>query len=388
MPSAQIIELESSAAFLPGEGALRRRPRAPGRKRPEAFWAAFEDRALVYDCFRSADGSEIVLACPPPCTLLPQWEAARFTARPSGKPLTPRLHISRSTMTATLTGAPEGTTGVTLTFEGQNFDLPVRPNLAEAFAGRRVMFTMNKDNDLAWIALWADWHAKLHGVDAIVVFDNASTRYAPSDIETTLAAIPGMKTVAVPSWPYRYGPVDPAVLFHPYWANFLQVASFRTTVSRLAPKAQGILNCDIDELVGGPDAFAALAGSPDGLVMLKGTWVETAIAPEDARHAYHLRYRYRHKNRLKSICANKWLIDPQRPWAQDPAFTPMMHRIYGLSKSTSRRAPALPFFHFQAINTNWKEERNMTQAHDAGGHTRLRNLDEQVERYLAGSESI
>ncbi|WP_404400288.1 hypothetical protein [Pelagibacterium halotolerans] len=387
--NAQIIEIESSAAFLPEDGPLRRSPRAPRRKRPEAFWAAFEDRALVYDCFWSANGNEIVLVCPPPCTLAPQWEAARFAAQPSGQALEPRFYISRSTMTIALGNAPAHTESVILNFGEGTFHLPVRPNLADTFANRRVMFTMNKDNDLEWMTLWADWHAKLHGVDAIIVFDNASTSYAPGTVAETLAAVPGIKTVAVPSWPYRYGPVDPAVLFHPYWANFLQVASFRVTVSRLAPRAAGILNCDIDELVGiglDGDAFAALAKGHDGLATLKGTWVETAVAPKDADCPHHLRYRYRNANRLKSICANKWIISPQAPWAQNFAYTPMMHRIYGLSKAINKRAPSLPFFHFKAINTNWKEERNMAKARNEGTHTRLRALDEQVERYMTGSE--
>lgn len=387
MPSAmapEIIAVQSSTAFLSEASALRRQPRAPRRKRPQAFWDAFEDRALVYDCFWSENGKDIVLSCPPPCNLTAHWEAARFVAQPSGQTLAPRFHISRSTMTVALGSAPKNTESVTLEFDGQTFDLPVRPNLSDTFAGRRVMFTMNKDNDLEWITLWADWHAKLHSVDAIVVFDNASTRYTPGVIAETLTAVPGIKTVAVPSWPYRYGPVDPAVLFHPYWSNFLQVASFRVTLARLASRAAGILNCDIDELVGtapNGDAFTTLAQSPDGLVMLKGTWVETTSAPEDAAHPHHLRYRYRNKNRLKAVCANKWILDPQRAWARDFAFTPMMHRIYGVSKATNRRAPSLPFFHFKAINTDWKEERSGSAWVDAALLRRLGGLDTACARY-------
>lgn len=376
------IDVHSTAIFLPEDMALRRLPRMPRRRRPDAFWAAFEDRALVYDVFWSADGKQLVLACPPPNSLAESWAAARFVARPSGRTLIPKFAVSRSTMTVSLPDAPSDTVSITLDFAGAEFEVVVQPGLGDAFAGRRVMFTMNKDNDLDWMALWGDWHARLHGVDAIVVFDNGSTRYDTDAIARTLLEVPGIARVAVPSWPYRYGPVDPGVLFHPYWANFLQVASFRVMASRLAPKAAGLLNCDIDELVGGHDAFSALSQSPDGLVMLKGTWVETATSPEDESLPHHLRYRYRNKNRLKAICADKWLIDPQTPWAKDFAFTPMMHRIYGLPKSYGRRAPNLPFFHFKAINTNWKVERNALSGLDTARLERSEGLDTACARYF------
>lgn len=382
----RIVRVETSTAFLPEAGALRRLPRTPRRKRPESFQSQFEDRALFYDCFAYGE-DRIVLVGPPPLNLRPFHESARYLAEPSGKALAAQFHPSRSTMITELTGVPQGTSGLTIEFAGERFELAVQESMADAFAGRRVMFTMNKDNPLDWIELWARWHQRLHGIDAIIVFDNGSQAYRPRDVEERLAAIEGIERVAVISWPYRYGPVDPAVLFHPYWPNFLQVASFRITISRLAARAAGILNCDIDELVGRDgdrDAFAALEQSPDGLVVLKGTWVETAVAPDAAESPYHLRYRYRHKNPLKAICANKWVLDPKRGWAQDFGHTPMMHRIYGVSRGTSNRAPRLPFFHFKAINTNWKEERNRPQANADGAYGRLASLDEQVERYLSG----
>ncbi|WP_417583250.1 hypothetical protein [Pelagibacterium sp.] len=380
------IDVQSSFVFLPEGKALRRQPRVPTRRRPDTFWQRFEDRALVYDAFWSADETKIVLSCPPPNSLSPQWLSARFSAQPSGHSLTPAFSISRSTMTIALPEAPADTTGVTLEFADETFTVPVQPNFGDFFAGRRVMFTMNKDNDLDWMALWADWHARLHGVDAIIVFDNGSTSYNTGSIANRLLDVPGISRVAVPSWPHRYGPVDPGVLFHPYWANFLQVASFRVTVSRLAPKAEGLLNCDIDELVAqGPNGgvYDALEKSENGLVTLKGNWVEPQIAEDAADQPFHLRYRYRHKNPLKAVCANKWAIDPRQPWAQDFAFTPMMHRIYGLPRTTNASAPRLQFFHFKGINTNWKEERTSARSKDSRALMRFSGLDAEIESYLA-----
>jgi hypothetical protein len=88
------------------------------------------------------------------------------------------------------------------------------------------MFTMNKDNDLEWIEIWAAWHCEVHGVDAIIIFDNGSKRYGIVDIADALTGVAGLKTIGLVSWPFLYGPIDPAALTHPYWPNFLQVASF------------------------------------------------------------------------------------------------------------------------------------------------------------------
>jgi hypothetical protein len=38
--------------------------------------------------------------------------------------------------------------------------------LCDRFAGRRVLFTLSKDNHLDWVADWAGFYASVHGCDA------------------------------------------------------------------------------------------------------------------------------------------------------------------------------------------------------------------------------
>jgi hypothetical protein len=71
MIEAGLLPSAHSAAFLPEQSPLRRRPRAPARHRPEAFEREFEDRALVYDAFWHVDGRRILLVGPPPLNLRP-----------------------------------------------------------------------------------------------------------------------------------------------------------------------------------------------------------------------------------------------------------------------------------------------------------------------------
>ncbi|UXN74149.1 hypothetical protein N8D56_02365 [Devosia sp. A8/3-2] len=64
-------------------------------------------------------------------------------------------------------------------------------------AGDRVIFTINKDNNLEWIADWARFYVKEHGATAVVVYDNGSTEYGLDDIRSTLAAVEGLKKFLV-----------------------------------------------------------------------------------------------------------------------------------------------------------------------------------------------
>lgn len=362
LKGSNIVSVETSAVFLPAESKVRRLPRAPHRKRPESFAAQFEDRALYYDCFWQGDG-KVLLVGPPALNLLELHRKADYVALESGERLGAQLNISRSVMTTALSGVPKGTMSISIRFGDHRLEVPVQAQTSAPFARRNVLFTMNKDNPVEWISNWADWHVVMHGADAVVVFDNGSTRYKPHELAAQLSRIPGLARVAVISWPFRYGPVDSKVFSHPYWANFLQVASFTVMLRRLGAEARGLLNCDIDELVGpGNDGgvFETLANSGTGFVKLRGRWIEGA---SDSKGAGHFTYRYRHRNPLRTVCANKWAIDPQREWVSSLDIFPMMHRIYGMHKTLERRSPRLPFWHFRGVNTNWKETRRLSQDH-------------------------
>jgi hypothetical protein len=369
--------------FLDANGTLKRLPRAPSRKRPEKFWQQFEEFCLFYDCFWTHDRTSVLLVAPPPRNLEKHYRAARYIARPSGQVLDSRFFIVRSTMAIQLTGAPDDTSSISIEFAGSQHTVSVQDNLADAFADARVLTTMNKNNDLAWIRQWVDWHARLHGTDTIVMIDNGSTAYSTSQLEDAIASVPGIEKISIISWPYRYGPHDPAVVFHRYWANFLQVSSFNMLFRRLFPRAHSVINCDIDELVGTEDgisAHEAAIKSPLGLVTLKGTWVEPVTSGTDAADD-HLAFRFRDKNPLKAICANKWVLDPKRSWTLDLGIMPSVHRIYGIPKRVGRQAPTLPFWHFKAISTNWKHNRNVAMALDKRRHWRIETLDKEISRY-------
>ena len=223
--TASALRVDNAYAALSLANGVKRLPRVPGRERPAAFFDAFDAKTLFYDCFWHQDGQRILLVGPPPVNLGSVFRSARYIAKPSGARLTSRAHASLTVMITELRGAPADTTAIEVSIGGEQLQLAVGQNSCRDLAGSRLLFSINKDNDLAWIREWAEYHQRLHGTDAVILFDNASTRYEPAEILAVLQSVPGIVHAGVPSWPYRFGPIDPAVKANPYWARFLQISS-------------------------------------------------------------------------------------------------------------------------------------------------------------------
>lgn len=361
MTPARLLPADHSAAFLAEGGALAREIRSPEKPRPPEFVARYETRALVYDCFWHADNRRILLVGPPPMNLKPAIDRARYTALPSGTALAARYHPSLSTMITELAGAPAGTTSVRMELGGQQFELKVQPNQSEPFAGKRMLFAMSRNSELTWIKEWASWHAKLHGTNGIVLFDNGSTLYEPGTIVDTLLGIDQLDHVVVQSWPYAFGMTDHALAINPYWSHFLQISSMSVVLRRYGARAFGLLNCDPDELAAthsGRAIYDLLEEARRGLVVFRGQWIEAlgeAGAPMPTRHR-DFRRRLVDEKAAQSR-PGKWVIDPKRDWFARLNVHPYWHWVAG-RPWFGKSMPEDAFYrHFKGINTNWKEGR-------------------------------
>ena len=358
--SAVLLPSGHSPAFLPPAGPVRRHPRSPWIRRPQSFYDRFEDRAIVYDCFWHDDGERILLVGPPPLGL--GMQAARYEAFPSGVRLQARLHVSASVAITELTGAPAGTLSIKLMLGENDFTLPVGENLSPQLAGRRIVFTMSQDNDLAWIAEWARYHVRVQQADTVIVFDNASKRYRPQDIENALLPIPGLRFAAVQSWPYRYGSPDRAILSNPYYTLFLQIGAMSVVLRRYGARAYGILNCDIDELVATPantSVFDRAHASRSGLLVMRGRFIEPVPLPGSPSVGLtHRHYGFRCKDPSRSLSRQKkWAIDPTRRWFADLGVHPYMHWIHGRPLFSKTQPDDVFYRHFRAIHNGWKDKR-------------------------------
>lgn len=352
MSAAALLDAHSSAAPLPP--GVRRTPRVPQRKRPQAFLDAFDATSMVYDCFWHADGTRVLLVCAAPVNLIAGYALATFKA--SGVTLRQKFHTSLSVMIIELPGVPTGSMAITMTFGRETVELPIRANQSAELAGSKILFGMNKNNDLAWIREWASFHQRLHGTDTVILYDNGSTAYTVDEVADTLRAVPGLAHVAVPVWPQPFGRTDPAVRLNPYWAHFPQIASMSAVLRRYGAKAAGILNADIDELVeapGGRSIYDIATSLKHGLAVFRGRWVEAVPLTEPAID--HRGYGLVHTDPKRARSRpNKWALDPRRPWVANLNVHPYWHWIAGRPMFSKVNPDGALYWHFRGINTNWK----------------------------------
>ncbi|KKC39673.1 hypothetical protein WH87_05860 [Devosia epidermidihirudinis] len=307
----------------------------------------------------------VLLVGPPPYNLGKAIRQSQITSWPGGTLLKPRFYSSESVMITELSGVAEAATTIRVALpDGQSFQLPIGANSVGRFAGRRVLFTMSKDNDLAWITEWTRYHAKMQSADAVVFFDNGSSRYDPAEIAGAIQA-GGIDLAAVHSWPYVYGAPDPAVRLNPFYTQFLQVGSMSVMLRRYGMAAFGLLNCDIDELAATPEGttiFDLADQSKQGLIVMRGRYIEPiADASSPAQARTHRHYSHFLADPARALSRpKKWALQPTRPWVRNLAVHPYMHWIENRPWFSKETPSGVFYRHFRAIHTNWKDQRTET----------------------------
>jgi hypothetical protein len=243
-------------------------------------------------------------------------------------------------------------------------EVVVQPDLSDIYEGKRVLYTLSKDNDLLWIKDWIKFHVRNHGADAVLIYDNASSVYSGAELEDAIVKdFPGLTTRVV-NWPFKFGPK--------IWrrrnadgreerinSKFCQAGALQHARFRFLQKARSVLSCDIDELVystrGNRSIFEAAERSLFGSLHFKGRWIEggksTGLLP---RHADFTRYLK--EDRVGS--PPKWAVVPAR-CARSTTWT--AHRVKGLLHSFTDSG-RFGFGHFKDITTNWRGGIRSSQA--------------------------
>jgi hypothetical protein len=361
MNAHRINSPEAVSVYLSPDQPLRRLPRRPELKRPESFMAQFEDRALFYDVFRARKGRRVYMLGPVELNLAPHFASLRVTGHPSGKTvqLTRIPYVAYSLFA--WVNLPPNDTELSFEFAGQPFRVPISGNNCDLFEGDRIAFTINQNNELRWIADWAEFYVKEHGATAAVIYDNRSNLYSMAAIEQALAAVPGLKKYMVVPWKYHYGVTDPAWRGKGrQWARFAQPVLFTQFMHRFGYDAASMVNADIDELVISSkrrSIFEVVEANPFGLVKFHSRPVVN-ITEKDAAEARHCHYPMCKKgHRINPQGLKKWAMAPSRLWLRGLPVLPVVHNVL---HTISARSTSDEFtnFHFNAITSGWRVQRN------------------------------
>lgn len=369
----------STPAQLDQALPLRRIPLGPELERPASFFERFDDSAVFYDIFRDHTGRHVYLIGPMALNLEPLLDSLVITGHPSGKTVKPRIHhgVQAEILRVTL---PKGDTELSFPLGEQQFRLPIQPNQSQHFRRDRVIFTINKDNDLAWIADWARFYVREHGATAAVVYDNGSDTYSLDDLRQTLAEVEGLAKFLVIPWPYRYGSMNDAFSSRgmggrwnrlgPNWPQFAQPPLFPQFFRKYALKARSILNVDIDELVMSPfrtSVFKAVERSPFGLLRFNRVWVLNSRTNNNSPRHQH--YFIRKKGSAALDRGKKWALAPGRAFLASWRAQPWTHFVKGWFNLSGASA-AFYCYHFIGISRSWYWDRTENIAFDPKLHVK------------------
>jgi hypothetical protein len=361
------VKVELSPLELVASGALRREPPRPLELRPPDYEAQFDFHTIFYDCFLSADGRQTVLLGPPLFNLQDLIYGVLRDSIP--RAANADVHKQDRLVQAWLPG------GVSLKLPPGPFRqsrVVAQPNFCQVFAGKKVLLTKSKNNELVWIRDWAYFFAAKHGCDAVLLYDNGSTKYASEDIRETIAGVPGIDAVVVVDWPYKFGPPGAAI-----WdSDFCQYGILEHARHRFLALAAGVVSADIDELIitqDGSSIFDYLERSKNGYLKYAGEWIESAT-PALGEPRRHRDYVFR--SRSGEPVAAKWSVIPSR-CPPPPRGQWRVHEIGGMAYDLDLAYQIL-IRHFRAISTSWKYERAGFETPDPARHI----FDEELAKWM------
>ena len=375
--------------LLSSFSSARRQPVRPIAHRDDGFDAKFDADTLFFDAFFGADG-RIVLMGPPFLNLLPALQTMTLTAGPSRAPC--QFEIRELDRHAQIhVRAPDGTTSLTLTATFGTVEIAISASEIDLFAGRRVLFTLSRNNHLRWVKDWIRFARDIHGADAVLFYDNNSTHYTKADLADAIGSLDGLAVVRVIDWPFRYGPQG--LDAWRFWdSDYCQHGAWEHARRRFLAAARSAQNADVDELVvplTGSSVFEAAERDRFGITRYCGRWVtgisdRPATERDERRHTDYgvvTRERMVRRYGLFQVDAErspqKWTVVPSR--CPDGAQW-RAHSIAGWLPAR-RTTGAFSYRHFREINDSWKYDRVGTHTFDATLHeedTALKVLFERV----------
>jgi hypothetical protein len=355
------------------EGAIKRLPTRPVQYRGPDYGAKFDDTTLFFDAILEPSGDSALLFGPPLANLRPYLENANFVALPSG--LRCPFHIREMDRHSQIrVRIPRGTRSVALSCGLGQFQMALREDVNGVFRGRRVVLTLSKNNDLLWIKDWMRYARDVHGADAALIYDNASTAYTGAQLLSAIGSLEGIEVACVVQWPFKYGPqgIDEMQ----YWdSDFCQHGALEHARWTFLRYARGVLNADIDELVVMPSStslFAATERTVTGMLCYPGVWVygftQSAGTPRQGHSYVEFEHFQKPEFAIRPYAPSgylntKWTVVPWRCPARCQWTT---HRIYGLrgyytSLSMTR---SITYRHYREINTHWHYDRSSRVPYD------------------------
>ena len=342
---------------------LRRRHLVTPEQRDAAYHSGYDRTTLWYDAFWR-DGAVTIIA-PPLMNLKRPVFGAAITL--DGRPARLRRVARFQRYEILRIAAPRPPEEIVLRGRDWALKSGVAHAETERLAGKNVILTISRDNELDWIRDFALFHKKTQGAEAVLFIDNGSGEYAPEAVAELLRSC-GLQPLVVTA-PLPYGPVLEGAR-HKHAAKFFRTAMLNVARLRFLPAARAVLNVDIDELVWseGKSVFDMAAESMIGFAPFAGRWRNPGPdAGQPPSHADHLWRR----NILKD-CPAKYAVAPGRLAGR---LSWDVHRLERLPFKDRFLRKDAGYWHCSGISTGWKYVQRLTRRGGDG-------IDEHMARRL------
>ena len=369
-------DIELAPLELNPQNSLRREAPRPKHLRGQGYEERFDSRTVFYDCFRTVGNCGTILLGPPLLNL--KGTVLRALRRAYGMSWFSRMPVWQLDRHSQIRMGPTSDVDLTPGLFQQKH-LATKPNHCNIFRERRVVLTLSRNNELQWIKDWTHFFVRKHGADAVLLYDNASTKYESDEIRKAINSVPGLAVGVVVDWPFPYGIQDHS---YPEFSDFCQYGVLEHARHRFLAQARAVVNADIDEFPitkGGELLFDITLHSGTGYLKYGGQWVENASSFPEAELAFR-----RHKHYVcglrsptcdttGNIWTHKWSVIPAR-CAPDAQWC-----VHLVTRMTPDPLSSLVRFrHFKAINTNWAHDRWRPEPLNERDHV----VDEELREWL------
>lgn len=215
----------------------------------------------------------------------------------------------------------------------------------------KILYTLQKDNDIQWIQDWINWHKTKHKIDTVIIYDNASTKYSIDQLKCNLKD--DSLEIIIENCPYKFGP---GAFNGSRWdSDYLQYAMYEQVRYYHCNEKSKIINADIDELVvcKNDTPIFNLLNEPKSIVFYPGKWIDVQATNNTTSEKL-----MKHKDHTiidkYFVCPNKWTANLDG--LNDSTFL-RIHDYTG-DRSIKKITNKAIYLHHRCITTNWKYKRS------------------------------
>lgn len=336
----------------------------------------FDYTTLAFDVFMSDD--KLVFSGPPAYGLEEFFNKENFYLNGQSICHIPEIHLLDRTQRNWLWGDND-VQQFKWKYEDVEFNISVNHHCHDLFRGKKVLFTLSKNNKFEWISDWIRFYKIIHDIDAVLFYDNNSDNYTLEELKKYLIEQNlGVDVVLVP-WNFKYGPqggMFADTKSAPWDSDFCQYGMMEHAKERFLKYSFGVINVDIDELIVGKNdesIFCQLNNIP--AIHIHGKWIESVPLDKSAPVRFNNFFFYDRKNYKSDY---KWCVSPQKI-EYDAQW-----KVHTIKTKKIKITKNFYYLHYKAINYNWKIKRADPIDFDSKIHRLDESLYEIVSKVFPG----